>query len=191
VLGAAAVAICAVAAWQWDQRIPWMRYVESGAASRDFANVIPEHASVYWDGGVELLWLGLDRPSFFSRLQGTGALFSRGTAIAYAERRTNLFPLKEMDFGDCREHDHGEAITPRAIDLVHACQREAGLDYVILARRFPGIAARVWDAPAPLEVERVTDISRQTYQARRFYIYSCADLRSTDTQAGTDAAVHL
>jgi hypothetical protein len=189
-LAVAAVAACAIAGWQWDQRTPWTRYVESGAASHDFAGVIPQRASVYWDGGVELLWLALDRPSYFSCLQGTGALFSRGTAMAYAERRSNLFPLKELDDWDCLEPDDGVAVDPRASDLVQACQREAGLDYVILARLFPGIPSRVWSAPVPLEVTRMVDFSRVTYQTRRFYIYACADLRSPGTQAGARVPVH-
>ena len=93
---AAAVA-CTISVSTWDQRTSWTRYVESGAASRDFASIIPQQASVYWDGGIEMLWLGLDRPSYFSCNQGSGVLFSRGTAMAYGHRRASLFPLKQFD----------------------------------------------------------------------------------------------
>jgi len=61
-------------------------------------------------GGVEMLWLRLGRPSYFSCLQGTGALFSRGTALAYGHRRSSLFPLKELDFDDCLERDDGQPL---------------------------------------------------------------------------------
>jgi hypothetical protein len=153
--------------------------VESGAASRDFSDVIPQQASVYWDGGIEMLWLGLDRPSFFSCTQGVGVVFNRGTAMAYAHRRASLFPLKERDFTECVEPDDGRPLDPRPTDLARACRREPDLDYLILSRLFPGVRSREWEAPVPLDVERPADAAGQPYRTRRFYIYSCADIRAS------------
>jgi hypothetical protein len=178
-LAATSVVACAIAVSTWDQRTPWTRYVESGAASRDFAGVIPQRASVYWDGGIEMLWLGLDRSSYFSCNQGSGLLFSRGTAMAYLHRQASLFPLKEHDFADCMDPGQLEALDPRPISLEHACQREVGLDYVILGRRFDGVPAREWDAPVPLAVEWPNDPPGQRETTRRFFVYSCAEIRAS------------
>jgi hypothetical protein len=177
-LALVAVAACAIAVARWDQRTPWTRYVESGAAARDLSGVIPDRASVYWDGGIEMMWLGLGRPSFFSCTQGVGVVFSRGTAMAYLNRRASLFPLKERDFEECVEPDDGRQLNPRPADLANACAKEPDLDYVVLGRAFPGVASREWDAPVPLTVERPADPGGKQISTRRFFIYSCATIRS-------------
>jgi hypothetical protein len=75
----------------WDQRTAWTAFVESSdAVPAELAGFVPDGATVYWEGGLELLWLRLKRPSYFSCAQAAGVMFFRGTAMAYAHRSESL-----------------------------------------------------------------------------------------------------
>lgn len=172
-----AAALLLAAGLRWDHRSAWARFVESDDVPRSLDAALPKEASVYWDGGIDLLWLGLRRPSYFSCLQGTGALFSRGTALAYEHRRESFRPLRTSDFGlspFCPGPEEGASAPPGGGDLRRACAREPGLDYIVLVRPIPGVPSREWVAPAMLETVRFADGKPQVHRSRRFYIHACA-----------------
>jgi hypothetical protein len=179
-VGAAALlaaAILLVAAARWDQRDAWTRLVESPAAARDAAGLIPPQATVYWDGGVRMLWFGLDRPSYFSCEQGTGALFSRDTAMAYARRRDSIMPLRELEYEGCPSLEYQTPPQPTTADLKRACLQEPALDYVVLGRHLPGLPSRDWPSPAQMAGGGLVDSANPINRVKRFYIYACADAR--------------
>ncbi len=123
-----------------------------------------------------MLWLWLDKPSYFSRNQGSGVLFSRGTAMAYPLARTSLFPLKEYDFADCLEPGQSQAFDPRPIDLEHACgEREAGKLSTTSCWAGGSMACPRANghAPVPLAVEWPNDPAGQRDATRHFFILFC------------------
>ena len=177
----AGVALIPVALLRWDARTPWIRYLESPEpAPKDLAALLPEKASVYWEGGLEMLWLRLQRPSYFSCDQGTGALFYRATAMAYKHRAESFWPLR---VGDFTQLDTCAILDPRPkpersrIGLAKLCFRESGLDYLVLTRPLDGMSAKIWDSPVYFQDVQSSAGKFFAPVAKRFYIYSCAGVR--------------
>ena len=177
VVAVAGVALIPVALSQWDARPAWIKYVESPQPPpRALTALLPANASVYWEGGVEMLWFRMQRASYFSCEQGTGVVFSRDTAMTYQRRAAGLWPLRTSDFYQsetCFALDGQPQDRSRA-GLAKLCAREPGLGYLVLTAPLDGMTAKTWQPPM-----RFVDIhmSDSRYRARatdRFYIYSCA-----------------
>ena len=90
-----AVACLAAAGWQFDQRAPFTRYIESARApDRPFQDRIPVTSTVYWeDAQLAPVWLLLGRAGFAEDGQFSGLLFNRATA----EAATARFPFVELE----------------------------------------------------------------------------------------------
>jgi hypothetical protein len=174
-------ALIPVALLRWDARTPWIRYLESPEpAPKDLAALLPQKASVYWEGGLEMLWLRLQRPSYFSCDQGTGALFHRATAMAYKHRAESFWPLR---VGDFTQLDTCAILDPRPkpernrMGLAKLCAREPGLDYLVLTRPLNGMTAKIWNSPVYFQDVQSSAGKFFAPIAKRFYIYSCASVR--------------
>jgi hypothetical protein len=176
-----AAALLPVALLGWDARTPWTRFVESSRpVPVSLTALLPQKASVYWEGGVRMLWLRLQRPSYFSCTQGTGALFFRGTAIAYWHREESFWPLRTLDFDgndQCPDLDKTDKPRRRRADLKEVCRHEPGLDYLVLIRPVEDVKPKTWDSPVPFQYERVVDGKLIVRETNRFFIYSCSGLR--------------
>jgi len=177
--GASAVLLAAAGA-NWDGRSPWTKFVESSAPPPiSLAALLPQHASVYWEGGLELLWFKLQRPSFYSCGQGTGAVFFRGTAMAFRDRGAGLWPLRVVDFGSsilCPGLNTAAKPERTRADLQYACEYEPHLDYLVLTRPVTGVSATIWRAPAPFDDVRISRGTSAVIDTSEFYVYSCASL---------------
>jgi hypothetical protein len=158
------------AALGWDQRTAWTAFVESSdAVPAELAGFVPSDATVYWEGGLELLWLRLKRPSYFSCAQAAGVMFFQGTAMAYAHRSESL--------GRCgRPAAEHEARTTRA-ELQRACAREPELDWIVLPRLVEDVPRREWVSPVKLPELRITDGRLHIREHDRFHAYPCDALR--------------
>jgi hypothetical protein len=179
-----ALALLPAALYGWDARSAWNKFIEApGPAPASLAEVLPADASVYWEGGLEMLWLRLRRPSYFSCDQGTGALFYRATAIEYWRQAQNFWPLHPLDFGSavCPTLDDSDNAQRSRADLASVCRREPALDYMVLARPAAAAAAdipaKTWIAPAKFHYDLVRNGQLKRMKTNRFYVYSCADLR--------------
>jgi hypothetical protein len=177
-----AVALVPLALSVWDQREPWAKFVESsGPVPDSLAGVLPENVSIYWERGVELLWLRLKRPSYFSCGQGTGAVFFRDTAANFQHRTESFWLLRTADFDDsdlCPSLDRTKKLDRTRDDLKAVCAREPGLDYLVLLEPVENTERKIWISPVPLKLVRIAKGKAQViiYQTDRFYIYSCASL---------------
>jgi hypothetical protein len=180
--GLFAIAAVSLALLVWDQREPWTKFVESADLIPDsLAAVLPENGSIYWEGGVELLWLRLKRPSYFSCAQGTGAVFFRETAVNFEHRAESFGSLRTLDFDIsdlCPSFDQTEKLDRTRENLEAVCAREPGLDYLVLIEPINNTDSKIWVSHVPLEIVEITKDKAQlvTYQTDRFYIYSCASL---------------
>jgi hypothetical protein len=152
-------------------------------APKDLAALLPEKASVYWEGGLEMLWLRLQRPSYFSCDQGTGALFYRATAMAYKHRADSFWPLRVGDFTQldtCATFDPRPKPERSRLGVAKLCFREPGLDYLVLTRPLDGMPAKIWNSPVYFQDVQSSAGKFFAPVAKRFYIYSCASVRLTE-----------
>jgi hypothetical protein len=180
VLACLTAMLLAAAAANWDDRTPWTKFVEAPAAAPEsLATLLPAGASVYWEGGLELLWFKLQRPSYFSCDQGTGVVFFRETAIEFHHRAESLWPLRAVDFGRsilCPPFDKSANPERTRADLQFACSREPRLDYLVLTRPVSGVGATIWRAPARFADIAVSEGTPIATDTDTFYVYSCASL---------------
>jgi hypothetical protein len=176
-----ALILIPIAALDWDQRLPWTKFLESPAPPpSDLTALIPANASVYWEGGAEMPWLKLRRSDYFSCEQGTGVVFHRETAMTYKHRLESFWPLRRVDLerrADCRGLDLGQKANRTPAGLRDVCRREPELDYLALMAPITGAPSRIWKSPAPFQDVHLVDQKISAYVTDRFYIYSCAGLR--------------
>src|SRR5262249_28028584 len=140
---------------------------------------------IYWERGVELLWLKLGRPSYFSCAQGASGLFSRRAALEYQHRLESFRPLRTSDFdnlpgGICPDKGEADGPPPTADKIAEACRREPALNYLVLMSPIEAAYFASWRSPAPLLAPRVVGSDADQIEARhidKFYLYRCSDLR--------------
>jgi hypothetical protein len=176
-----AFGLVAIASWLWDQRTPWIKFVNTADPPSDLVALLPDNAPIYWENDVTVPWFLLKRPSYFSCDQGTGALFSRGTAVAFADRSRSFEKLQTLDF---RQSSFCPLVGARRTDPLHGaelstlCAKEPELGALILTERVVDAPHRVWISPALYRTaERSSNGALKPFSTDRFYIYTCADLR--------------
>jgi hypothetical protein len=161
----------------WDQRSPWQVYIERGYAStgRPFEGLIPEGASVFWEGPTLQIWLLLHRPSYFSLNQASGLVFSRGAAMEYARRSPPFVELMhQRDRCDELTALKAAGVLRAAIDcrptvsvMKQFCDIPGGgPDYMIFDSQRPEGLVGSW------KFESGPPSSRKTY-----YLYDCSKIR--------------
>jgi hypothetical protein len=179
-LAGASALLMVAAGVNWDGRSPWTKFIESPAPPpNSLATLLPQDASVYWEGGLELLWFKLQRPSFFSCGQGTGIVFFRGTAMAFRDSGEGLWPLRVADFGSsilCPNLNTAAKPERTRADLQYACEHQPHLDYLVLTRPVVGVGATIWRAPASFGDVRISQGTTAVIDTSEFYVYSCAAL---------------
>lgn len=163
-----------------DRRDDWERFIETPNVPATLAGFVDGYNNIYWEDGLELLWFKLDRPDYYSCLQGTGTMFFRGTAMEYERRSSGLAGLDTADFDDLgsfspcpRKHDPKERGPKNPAQLAAACRALPDLDAMVLMERVPGTDPAVWHAPAAEIVLR----HNRPVQITTFYRYRCADFR--------------
>lgn len=164
-----------------DHRSDWQKFVEDPQASPSLA-ALALKPNTYWEAGVELLWLKLNKPSYYSCAQGTGVMFYRDTAMEYARRGDALRKLNTYDFKD----KDGELCTTKLrpgkrgpedrAQLVEACRLLPELDTMVLSRRVASVPAEIWRAPVPRPMV-LSALERP--EVSIFYVYRCEDLRKS------------
>jgi uncharacterized membrane protein len=176
-----AVTLVALAGFSWDQRSPWTKFVDTTATPPvALTALLPGNSPIYWEGDVTVPWFVLKRASYFSCDQGTGVLFSRGTAINYQRRYNNFQPLRTLDFGKvsfCPSAEgHVTAPLSRA-DLSTVCKNDQGLGALVLTKPAEDDPGELWVSPVKFEDDQTVDGKLRIFKTDRFYIYSCIDLR--------------
>jgi hypothetical protein len=171
--GVAALLLLGLAVVTHDQRTPWQRFVETRGAEQTALEAFLPQGAVFWDGGLDLLWLRLRRPSHFACVQGGGVLFFRGTALAFRERADSLgFQQRE---GTCHEALVPATAPPSRADLVRACRREPSLDHIVIGVRATDVApAASWTLPVGRDRPNMIGAP---FRAGEVHRYDCAALR--------------
>jgi hypothetical protein len=176
--GAAAIALAGVALF--DQRTDWQKFVEAPAPAAELNAFVAGSRNIYWDDGVELLWFKLGRPSYYSCLHGSGAMFFKSTAMEYQRRSRGLSVLNTRDFSDSVEDMcfpkplPGQAGATSTGQLKLACQALPELDAIVLPYPISGVRSQIWVAPVEREY---LEKSSETSHFKAYYKYLCEDFR--------------
>lgn len=184
-----------------DSRSPMRKYIEHGPPPDPALLAHIQDKSVYWEANPELMWFKLRQPSYYSCAQGAGAMFFRGTALAYQQRSTALSLLNTADFSPtpgtsrlCFAKPNPTAMGPtRVSQLARACTALPGLDLIVLRNGIDGMPGTRWRAP----VTRTSVSPPHTPQEKDvqdpyvFHIYACQDLRNALSKASLEAEQNL
>ena len=122
-----------------------------------------------------MLWLRLRHPSYYSCLQGSGVIFFRETAIAYAHRRES-FRFEPDRGGVCKPPDDVAPMPASLSELKRACAREPQLDYIVVPDLVAGVPATEWVSPASRWDLQMRDGSFVLREISRYYRYGCREL---------------
>jgi hypothetical protein len=164
----------------FDQRADWQRFVEDPAPDPELNAFVGTSRNIYWDDGVELFWFKLGRPSYYSCLQGTGAMFYKGTAMEYQRRSDGLSALNTHDFSDrdediCSAKSYPEqAGATSSGQLKLACQALPELDVIVLPYPISDVHSQIWVAPVEREYSEKSNV---TSHFKTYYKYLCEDFR--------------
>jgi len=157
-----------------DQRTPWQRFVETpGPEQATLEAFLPAGGRVAWDGGIDLLWFRLQRPSHFSCMQASGVVFFRDTAMAFRDRVPS-FAFQRHE-GRCSGEMSRTTGLPTRADLEAACRREERLDHIVISTRVEGLApAASWMLPV---ARTRPNMIGEPFPAGEVFRYDCAALR--------------
>ncbi|MDE1895484.1 MAG: hypothetical protein KGH91_00255 [Rhodospirillales bacterium] len=163
----------------WDQRSPWIKFVDNASPPADLVAALPANAPIYWEGDVTVPWFLLKRTSQLSCGQGTGVMFFRNTAIAYQARYQIFARLGALDFGRDQFCPAPKLSSPPAVDLknlAYVCRNQTGLGALVLTTLAPDAPHHVWTAPVPFQYTRQVDGKPVQVKTNKFYIYRCNEL---------------
>ncbi len=153
----------------WDQRSVWQKYLTSEqAANHPFQKYITEHHEAYWHiNNAMNSWILLGSTSYYSKIQGAGALFNRGTAIEL----NNRAKLLRQDKSNCLSpHYTTEGVygtcEPDQAMVQKICSKEQHLDVMIFPFEIKGLQAISWTFKQPDGTQNST-----------FYLYPCSAFR--------------
>ncbi|HQT47230.1 MAG TPA: hypothetical protein PLY97_08410, partial [Acidocella sp.] len=122
--------------------------------------------------------------------QGTGALFSRGTAMNYQRRYDRFARLDVLDIGQnaicpALHPASGQPDTPgkrprlppSKAQVVAVCRENPGLGALVLIHAVAGLPPREWDPPVPYGYTAYGKNGPYVKPVDRFFVYPCGGLR--------------
>lgn len=149
----AGLVACALAVTDFDRRSDLLRFAEGNVPLPDDLVDTLQNRVVYWENGLEILWLKLRQPQYYSCQQRAGTLFYRGQAIEHERRGTALAPLNTHDLthwpeGSCPAPQDPDASGPKDAETVRAvCAANPDLEWILLAAPVDGLTMRQWTLP--------------------------------------------
>jgi len=164
-----ALVLAATGAMWWDQRSPWLRYMENGEhREHPFASFIAPDKQVYWFHELLAAWVVLKRSSYIAAGQGSGALFNRDTALEYERRLEAVGPLGFQDatcmmMARLTGDRDGCGLTLEA--AADTCKQANGLDFLVIENSLDIPAIQTWT------------FRPETGKPRTFHLYGCQQMR--------------
>ncbi len=155
--------------YYWDQRSAWQKNITAEQSRpHPFAPYLAEHHEVYWHGNSILAtWSMLQATSYYSKAQGAGALFNRGTALELFKRAKALGQHQPECFsiqynGSARDFK----CQPDQAMIRKVCSKEQHLDGLIFPYEIKGLQPVRW-VFKPLGGTQDT----------MYYLYPCSTIR--------------
>lgn len=161
----------------WDQRDPWVRYIdETKEAPAELTALLPAQRAIYWEGDLTVPWFLLRRSSYFSCSQGTGSLFSRGTAVHYQREYESFRTLNTIEFLPgtyCSPAPGPLSYPPVASQVLAVCRANPHLGALVLLHPVVGMAQKTWQAPTIFRYDLSLGQRRRRIETRTFYVVNC------------------
>lgn len=122
--------------------------------SSPFGGIVPAGTDIYWPDGLELTWLAVGRPSYYSQHQAAGLVFSEEQAREVYRRYQVVRPLGGTNqFFKLLTLEEklklmGSAIPAGTLaGMRQVCNAEPKLDYVVLRNQYRPWVKASWYAP--------------------------------------------
>lgn len=153
----------------WDQRTAWQKYITQ-TEEHPFKSYVSQNRQVYWhDENILASWVLLDSVSYYSKTQGAGALFNRGTAIELYNR-AKLMGLHQPHCFSI-QYSYFSNGSPCVLDqhaVRRVCQKEPGLDAMIFPFDIKGLQAVRWSFG-----------QEGTPGGQSYWLYPCSSFRKS------------
>lgn len=180
--GALTIVALSIAVLTIDRRGEILKYAASAEPAPEQINRVLQDQTVYWEGGLQLMWFKFRQPQFYSCRQKGGMVFFREQAVEIIRRGKILSQLNNSDFaGDEKSHcphksDLYQIGPADGKTIAKICAQLPELDVMVLQTRLPGVYSDVWSAPFTHEYrfENAPPVKMRV----PFYIYRCADFRA-------------
>jgi len=155
----------------WDQRPPFMEYVDSAASgAHPFSRVVAPTQEVYWHGNATAPWIMMQRKSYFSVMQRSGQVFSRPMSFEFARRREAISTLAFQE-QLCKLinglNKRNDSCAPDLDAIRGVCDDARDLDFIVLDTSIEHQWVASWTWPVPVA-------GRRSY----YYLYECRSLRA-------------
>jgi hypothetical protein len=163
----------------WDQRLEYEHLISASIGKNHLsARTIPPNAQVLWPECPEASWFLLNRTNYVSRLQASGIVFSRETALLLDKRIKNIGSLKDLEnpvrFYLSKDAQHSRKFYLATIK--QGCNLAPDLDFIILPYEVTQYK--------PTQIISLHDIrTRQAfvpfhYEKYYWYLYNCKSVKS-------------
>jgi hypothetical protein len=158
----------------WDQRTGWARFLEQGLGyEHPFKTHIQPGQQVYWHGDTTsalAVWLLLERPNYYSYVQGAGLIFNRDKTLEY-QKKSQPFKMMFFQEGVCAAmntlNQSHEECAPSLETLKEVCADSPQLDFIILGAAVENYAEAKWNFQ-----------DSSSGAAGNHYLYRCARLKA-------------
>jgi hypothetical protein len=161
-----AAALLVLAVTFWDQRLPFMTYIDSAElGSHPFTKFVQPDQQVLWPGNATAPWIMMQRRSYFSDTQMAGQVFSREMAMEFARRKKAIAVLNvQKDLCNLMNGLNGrdDSCQPDLETIHQVCQNARDLDFIILETRIGHKWVASWTLPVAVGGQR-----------QYYYLYGC------------------
>jgi hypothetical protein len=136
-IGVSVLSLC-VSLFFWDERSDYQRALNTTIGREPaLAQVIPAYAELLWPEMPESTWFLINRRLYASRLQASGMVFSRDTALLLSERMQKAAGLKELENPIkfySNKTSTGEIEQEFRASIAEVCRRCSDLDFIVASQ---------------------------------------------------------
>jgi hypothetical protein len=168
----------------WDDRSSYVRFRDQGADSALRAMIASRPGDVLWLAGDMEPWVLAGRPSWASKMQGAGVVFSRPLAVSLQARvsRLSRAGLVGRDWLEPLTADGSGSTFPKLAQLVDLCLSADAPAWIVApvtddAGLDPALQAEIWSPPTPYALELVGRGRIDWLTASRYAVIPCAGRR--------------
>lgn len=181
VLIMASLTLAALAAGLWDDRSAYVKFRDRGGDPALRALMASRPGEVLWLAGDMEPWVLAGRPSWASKMQGAGVVFSRPLAVALNVRVNRLWEtgLIGRDWLEPLTAADSRPARPTRARLERFCAAADAPAWIVWPRTNdqpldPALAARDWRPGAPYALELVGPAGTGWLTAGRYAVIPCA-----------------
>jgi len=164
-----AVASLLVSLAVWDQRVPYMAYLDSSPlGSHPFSRFVSSDQQVLWHGNAAAPWIMMQRRSYFSDSQMSAQVFNREMSLEFARRREAIAPLvfqAELCKFLNALNNRNDSCEPDLETIREICRDAGDLDFIVLETPIANRWVAAWTWPVPVAGRR-----------SNYYLYECKSL---------------